>query len=87
MLIGNAIDPATDSRVTVSIADGKVTVLTNVRARLRRSKKQEMPPTRRAEIGASATSAGVRGTLRRRTVACAEILSTIADKNECAGEF
>ena len=40
-------------------------------------KHQEMPPpTRRAEVGASATSAGVRGTLRTSTVACAEVLST-----------
>ena len=39
--------------------------------------KPEMPLlTRRVEVRASATSAGVRSTLRINTVACAKILST-----------
>ena len=43
----------------------------------RRSKKQAMPPlTRRAEVGVSATSVGVRSTLRINTVASAEAWST-----------
>ena len=46
-------------------------------ARRTRPKNQEVPPpTRRAEVGASATSVGVRNTLRISTVACAEVLST-----------
>ena len=70
-------DPATDSRVTVLIAEGKFTALRNAGVRLRRSKKLlKPPPIRRAEVGASATSAGVRSTLRTNTVACAEVLIT-----------
>ena len=41
-----------------------------------RLKNQEMPaPTRRAEVGESATSVGVGSTLRINTVACAEAWS------------
>ena len=70
-------DPATDSRVTVLIAEGKGTALRNAEARRRRSKSQEIPPsTRSAEVGASATSVGVRSILHTSTVACAETLST-----------
>ena len=46
------------------------------RSARRRPKNQEMaPPTRRAEVGESATSVGVRSTLRINTVACAETWS------------
>ena len=70
-------DPATDSRVTASTVEGRVTALRVAEVRRRRSKKQEMPPpTRRAEVGESATSVGVRSTLRINTVACAEAWST-----------
>ena len=42
--------------------------------RRRRSKNQYMPPpTRRAEVGESATSVGLRSTLRINIVACAEV--------------
>ena len=69
-------DPATGLRVTVFIVEGKVAALKNAEAR-KISKNQEMPPsTRRAEVGKSASSVGVRSTLRASTVACAEVLST-----------
>ena len=35
------------------------------------------PPTRRVEVGGSATSVGVRNTLRINTVACTEAWSTV----------
>ena len=56
--------------------EGRVTALKNAGARRRRSKNQEMPPpTKRAEVGASATSVGVRSILRKSIVACTEVLS------------
>ena len=40
---------------------------------VKKKKSQEMPPpTKNAEVGESATSVGVRSTLRINTVACAE---------------
>ena len=39
-------------------------------------KPGDAPPTRRAEVGESATSMGVRSTLCEKTVACAEAWST-----------
>ena len=55
-------------------------MLRNTGARKSRSKNQEMPPpTRKAEVGTSATSVGVRSTLCTSTVACAEVLSTEHD--------
>ena len=69
-------DRATDSRVTASTAEGRVTVLRIAGAR-RRSRNQEMPsPTKSAEVWGNATSVGVRNTLRTSTVACVEFLST-----------
>ena len=57
------------------IAERKVTALGNPGAR--REKKSEMPPsTRRAEIRANATPAGVGSILRKRTVISAGVLST-----------
>ena len=70
-------DGATDSRATALTAEGRVTALRTAEARRRRSKNQEMPlPTRRAEVGESATFVGVRRTLRITNVACAEAWST-----------
>ena len=39
-------------------------------------KSKDAPPTRRGDVGKSATSVGVRSTLRINTVACAEAWST-----------
>ena len=45
-------------------------------SKAKKTENQEMPPpTRRAEVGASATSVGMRSTLRINTVACAEACS------------
>ena len=56
--------------------EGQVTALGDVGAR-RRSKNEEMPPpTKRADVGASATSVGMRSTLRTSTMAYAEVLSS-----------
>ena len=44
--------------------------------RVKKSEKLEiLPPTRRAEVRASATSVGVRSTLRTGTAACTRVLS------------
>ena len=77
--------PATDSRVTASTAKGRVTALRATEARRRRSKNQEIPPlTKRAEVKASATSMGMRITLRMDTVACVEawIIGLTVVRNE-----
>ena len=63
-------NPATDSRVTASTAEGRVTALRIAGTRRRRSKNQEVSPPTRREEGASATSVGVRSTLHTSTVAC-----------------
>ena len=59
-----------------STAQGKVAALRIAGARRRRSKNQESPRTRRAEVGGSATSVGVRSISRINTVACAEAWTT-----------
>ena len=70
-------DPATDSRVLVSTAEGRVAALRTAGVRRRSKKNQEMPPpTRRAGLEASATSVEVKSTLRINTVVCAEASST-----------
>ena len=69
-------DPATNSRVTVLIAERKATELENAGAR-KKMKTLEIPPlTSRAEVEASAASTGVESTLRTCTVACARVLTT-----------
>ena len=62
---------ATDSRATVSTAEGRVTAPRNAGARRRRLKKQEMPPsTKRAEVRKSATSVGEEHLARKHCGLC-----------------
>ena len=72
-------DPSTDSRVTTTtlVAERKVIALGNEGARRRVKNPEIPPPTKRAEVRASATSAGLGNTLRTRTVACVRVLNTV----------
>ena len=68
-------DRSSDSRVIASTAEGRVTTLRIAGAQRRISKNQEMPPpTKRAEVGRSATSVGVRmcRIFEHRTCDCEE---------------
>ena len=69
-------DPSIHSRVTALIAVRKVVALGNAGARRRVKNLQMPPPTRRAEVMASARSDGVMSTLRLSTMACTRDLST-----------
>ena len=70
-------DRATNLRASASTTEGRVAALRIAAAQRRRSKNQDMPPpTRRAGVGASATSVGVRSTSYIITGAFAETWST-----------
>ena len=70
-------DPAINSRVTASTAERRVAALKYTGAQRKKSINQEMPPpTKRVEVGASATSVGVRSISRINIVACVDVLRT-----------